>query len=59
LIPRIFAGYAQRLLDEPDVPRPAGTKIGMKDNALLNEAAGALSVDLMLARCIAEAGNTQ
>ena len=54
LIPRVFAGYVQRLLDEPDALRPAGTKIGMKDNALLNEAAIALGIDLMLARCIAQ-----
>ena len=59
LIPRVFASYAQRLLDEPDGLRPAGTKIGMKDNALLIEAASALGIELVLARYIAGLAMTQ
>jgi 3-hydroxyisobutyrate dehydrogenase-like beta-hydroxyacid dehydrogenase len=59
LIPRVFAGYAQRLLEEPGMPRPAGSKIGMKDNALLNEAASTLGIDLVLARCLAKLVMTQ
>jgi 3-hydroxyisobutyrate dehydrogenase-like beta-hydroxyacid dehydrogenase len=53
LMPRVLAGYVRRLTDEPDAPRPAGTAIGRKDNALVIEAARALGVDLALARCVA------
>jgi len=52
LMPRVFAGYVQRLTDEPGGSKPADTAIGRKDNALLIEAARALDVDLSLARCI-------
>jgi 3-hydroxyisobutyrate dehydrogenase-like beta-hydroxyacid dehydrogenase len=53
LMPRVLAGYAQRLADQPTAPRPAGTPIGRKDNALVIEAAHALGVNLALARCVA------
>ena len=53
LMPRVLAGYAQRLTDEPDALRPAATVIGRKDNALVIEAARTLGVDLALARSIA------
>jgi 3-hydroxyisobutyrate dehydrogenase-like beta-hydroxyacid dehydrogenase len=56
LMPRVFAGYVRRLADDPDAPRPAGTAIGRKDNALLMEAARHLDVDLALARCVAQHG---
>lgn len=52
LMPRVFAGYVQRLTDEPGGQRPACTTIGRKDHALLIEAARALNVDVRLARCI-------
>src|SRR4051812_4907424 len=53
LMPRVFAGYVQRLTDEPDAKRPAGSAIGRKDNALLIDAARDLGVELALARCLA------
>jgi 3-hydroxyisobutyrate dehydrogenase-like beta-hydroxyacid dehydrogenase len=53
VMPRVLAGYAQRLTDEPDSLRPAISAIGRKDNALVIETAHALGVDLALARCVA------
>ena len=53
LMPRVLAGYAQRLAEKPDGPRPASTAIGRKDNALLIDAARDLGVELALAHCIA------
>ncbi len=53
LMPRVFAGYVRRLTDEPNAPRPAGSTIGRKDNALAIEAAHALGLELALARCVA------
>jgi 3-hydroxyisobutyrate dehydrogenase-like beta-hydroxyacid dehydrogenase len=53
LMPRILAGYVRRLTGEPDAPRPAGTAIGRKDNALVIDAARDLGVNLALAHRIA------
>ena len=52
LLPRVMAGYVERLSADPDSPRPAASAIGRKDNAVLLEAARRLGVDLKLARCI-------
>jgi len=49
LMPGIFAGYAQRLVDQPDGPRPATSPIGRKDNDLVRGAAKHLGVELPLA----------
>ncbi len=54
LMPRVFAGYAQRQMDEPEAGRPAATRIGRKDMALLIEAAGAQGTHLALAKCISD-----
>ena len=54
MLPRVLAGYAQRLAAEPDGPRPAASAIGRKDNALLIDAARDVDVELALARCIAD-----
>ena len=53
LMPTVLAGYAQRMADRPDVPRPAGSPIGRKDNALVLDAAKHMGIDLPLARLIA------
>ena len=53
LMPGIFAGYAQRMVDQPDGPRPAGSPIGRKDNDLVREAAKNMGVELPLAEFIA------
>lgn len=50
LMPGIFAGYAQRMVDQPDGPRPGGSAIGRKDNALVLDAAQGLAIELPLAR---------
>lgn len=34
LMPAIFAGYAELMAAQPDLPSPAGSAIGRKDNAL-------------------------
>ena len=52
LIPTVLAGYAQRMADQPELPRPAGSPIGRKDNALVLDAAKQMNVDLPLARFI-------
>ena len=52
LIPTVLAGYAQRMADQPELPRPAGSLIGRKDNALVLDAAKQMNVDLPLARSI-------
>ena len=49
LMPSIFAGYAQRMLDQHVGPRPASSPIGRKDNGLVLCAAKHLGVDLPLA----------
>ena len=56
MLPRVLASYAERLSADPDGPRPGGSAIGRKDNALLVDAARGLDVDLPLARCIAGFG---
>ena len=53
LMPTVLAGYAERMADQPERPRPAGSLIGRKDNALVLDAAKHISVDLPLARLIA------
>ncbi len=50
LMPRIFAGYAQRMVEQPDAPRPAASVIGRKDNELIVDAAEKLKSNLPLAR---------
>ena len=54
LMPRILAGYVERVAAQPDAPRPANSAIGKKDNALALAAAQALGVDLPLARLLRE-----
>ena len=54
LMPRVFAGYAQRQMDAPEADRPAASRIGRKDMALLMEAAGVLGIHLALAECISD-----
>ena len=49
LMPTILAGYAQRMADQPETPRPAGSIIGRKDNMLALAEAKRLIVDLPLA----------
>ncbi len=53
LMPTVLAGYAQRMADQPEMLRPAGSLIGRKDNALVINAAKHISIDLPLARLIA------
>ncbi len=53
LMPSIFAGYAQRMVDAPGGPGPAASAIGRKDNALALQAAQRLGVELPLARFLA------
>jgi 3-hydroxyisobutyrate dehydrogenase-like beta-hydroxyacid dehydrogenase len=52
LMPDVFAGYAQRMVDQPDHPRPADSSIGRKDNGLVLAAAEQLGVSLPLAEFI-------
>ncbi|BFL65289.1 NAD(P)-dependent oxidoreductase [Roseomonas mucosa] len=49
LMPGVLAGYAQRMVDQPDAPRPAASAIGRKDNGLVLAAAEQLDVPLPLA----------
>ena len=53
LMPSVFAGYAQRMVEAPGRPGPAASAIGRKDNALALEAARQLGVELPLARFLA------
>ena len=53
MLPRVLAGYAERLSADLDGPRPAASAIGRKDNALLLDAAHGLNVELGLANCLA------
>ena len=53
LMPTVLAGYAQRMADQPEMLRPAGSLIGRKDNALVLDAAKHMNIDLPLARLIA------
>ena len=53
LMPTVLAGYAQRMADHPEMPRPAGSRIGRKDNALVLDAARRMNIDLPLAQLIA------
>ena len=53
LMPTILAGYAQRMADQPDTPRLAGSLIGRKDNMLALAEAKRMSIDLPLADLIA------
>ena len=49
LMPGIFAGYAQRMVDQPDGLRPAASPIGRKDNDLIRDAAKDMNIELPLA----------
>ncbi|UAJ10652.1 NAD(P)-dependent oxidoreductase [Glacieibacterium megasporae] len=53
LIPTVLAGYAQRMADQPETSRPAASRIGRKDNALVLDVAERMNIDLPLARLIA------
>ncbi len=50
LMPRILAGYVDRMVEPASGPRPASSAIGRKDNALALDAARSLGVELPLAR---------
>ena len=51
-MPRILAGYVDRMVEPANGPRPAASAIGRKDNALALDAARALGVDLPLAQLL-------
>ena len=53
LMPIVLASYAQRMADQPEMPRPAGSHIGRKDNALMLDAARRMNIDMTLAQLIA------
>ena len=48
LMPTVLAGYAQRLADCPETPRPADSCIGRKDNMLALAEAKRMTVELPL-----------
>ena len=52
LMPTILAGYAQRMVDQLETPRPAGSLIGRKDNMLVLAEAKRLFIDLPLAKLL-------
>ena len=53
LMPTVLAGYAQRMAVQPEMPRPASSRIGRKDNALVLDAARHMNINLPLAQLIA------
>ena len=53
LMPTVLAGYAQRMADQPDTPRPAGSLIGRKDNMLALAEAKRMSIALPIGDLIA------
>ena len=52
LMPTVLAGYAQRMAEQPETPRPAGSLIGRKDNVLALAEARRMMIDLPLANWV-------